>query len=300
MLADPRAQRFADSFVSQWLRLRKVGMFPPDKMIYPDYDKHLEACMTGETRAFFREVLMSGLTLREFLDSDWTMANARLAQYYGLPTNGLQGDDFKRVAVKPDDHRGGLLTQAAILSLTSDGTRHRPVHRGVWVSEAIFGRTPPPPPPNVEPLAPTPSNKPKATIRMQLEAHTTNSTCASCHRQIDPLGFAFDNFDAIGRWRTREQVPGGQGDDPLIDAAGMLPNGLPFKGPDDFKQRLAQDLDRFAEAFVEQLATFALRRVMTIDDAAQIGMIAQASKKDGYRLRTVIENLVLSELFQKR
>lgn len=181
-----------------------------------------------------------------------------------------------------------------LLTLTSTAMA---MHRGVWVSEAIFGRTPPP---NVEPLAPTPSNKPKATIRQQLEAHTTHATCASCHRNIDPLGFAFENFDAIGRWRTREQVTGGKGDDPLIDASGVLPNGLAFNGPDEFKQLLAKDLDRFTEAFVEQLATFALRRVMTIDDAVQIKSIAQASKQAGYRLRTVIENLVLSELFQKR
>ena len=140
------------------------------------------------------------------------------------------------MTLRPEDHRGGLLTQASILSLTSDGTRHRPVHRGVWVSEAIFGRTPPPPPPNVEPLEPTPSNKPKATIRMQLEAHATHATCASCHQKIDPLGFAFDNFDAIGRWRTEEQVAGGKGDDPPVNASGVLPDGRAFKGPDEFKQ----------------------------------------------------------------
>ena len=152
------------------------------------------------------------LSLREFLASDWTMLNPRLAMHYGLPP--LKESGFQKVKLRPEDHRGGLLTQASILSLTSDGTRHRPVHRGVWVSEAIFGRTPPPPPPNVEPLEPTPSNKPKATIRMQLEAHATHATCASCHAKIDPLGFGFDNFDAIGRWRTEEQVIGGQRSEP--------------------------------------------------------------------------------------
>ena len=135
---------------------------------------------------------------------------------------------------------------------------------------------------------------------MQLEAHATHATCASCHQKIDPLGFAFDNFDAIGRWRTSEQVAGGKGDDPPISASGKLPDGRAYHGADEFKHLLVQDIDRFAEAFVEQLATYSLRRVMTIDDAAQIKNIAQASKLDDYRLRTVIENLVLSDLFRKR
>ena len=298
MLGDAKVKRFTNAFPRQWLQLHRVGQFPADSELYPDYDKWLEDSMVLESTLYFDAVFNENLSLREFLISDWTMLNPRLALHYGMPP--LQGTSFQKVKLRPEDHRGGLLTHASVLSLTSDGTRHRPVHRGVWVSEAIFGRTPPPPPPNVEPLAPTPSNKPKATIRQQLEAHTTHATCASCHQKIDPLGFAFDNFDAIGRWRTREQVTGGKGDDPLIDAGSVLPNGLAFKGPDDFKQLLAKDVDRFAEAFVEQLATFALRRVMTIDDAAQIKAIAQASQKDGYRLRTVIENLVLSELFQKR
>ena len=159
---------------------------------------------------------------------------------------------------------------------------------------------PPPPPPNVEPLAPTPSDQPKATIREQLEAHATHATCASCHAKIDPLGFAFDNFNAIGQWRTEENVTGGEGANPPVNAAGKLPNGKAFAGPVEFKQLLAQDLDRFAEAFVEQLATFALRRMMTVDDRTQIKAIAQAAKRDGYKLRTLIEHLVMSDLFVKR
>ena len=226
------------------------------------------------------------------------MMNPRLAMHYGLPRPAASG--FQRMLLRAEDHRGGLLTHASILSLTSDGTRHRPVHRGVWVSEAIFGRTPPPPPPNVEPLAPTPSNQPKATIRLQLEAHATHATCASCHQKIDPLGFAFDNFDAIGRWRTSEQVAGGKGDDPAVNASGKLPDGRAYQSADEFKHLLVQDIDRFAEAFVKQLATYSLRRVMTIDDAAQIKNITQASKRADYKLRTVIENLVLSDLLLKR
>jgi hypothetical protein len=298
MLADPKISRFTESFPKQWLQLHRVGAFTPDAELYPDYDKWLEQSMVLETTGYFGQVFAKNLPLSEFLRSDWTMINGRLAMHYGLPRPAAPG--LQRITLRPEDHRGGLLTQASILSLTSDGTRHRPVHRGVWVSEAIFGRTPPPPPPNVEPLEPTPSNQPKATIRMQLEAHATHAICASCHRKIDPLGFAFDNFDAIGRWRTTEQVAGGQGNDPPVNASGKLPDERSYVGAEEFKHLLAQDTDRFAEAFVEQLATYSLRRVMTIDDAAPIKSVTQASKKDDYKLRTIIENLVLSDLFQKR
>ncbi len=147
MMHDPKVLAFADSFPRQWLQLRRVGMFEPDKRIYPEYDEYLEKSMVGETTAFFREVLEHNLTLREFLDSDWTMLNQRLATHYGI--DGVQGERLQRVPLKPEDHRGGLLTQASVLGLTSDGTRHRPVHRGKWVLESIYGNPPPPPPPNV-------------------------------------------------------------------------------------------------------------------------------------------------------
>ena len=298
MTADPRMARFLETFPQQWLQLHRVGMFPPDPGLYPDYDKWLEKSMVLETQSYFAEVFAKNLPLGDFLKSDWTMVNPRLAKFYNLPPLSRSG--FQRVTLRPEDHRGGLLTQAAILSLTSDGTRHRPVHRGVWVSEAIFGRTPPPPPPNVEPLEPTPNNKPKATIRDQLQAHATHATCAACHAKIDPLGFAFENYDAVGAWRTQERVRSGTGMDPLVDATGMLPNGSKFLGADEFKQLLVADIDRFAEAFIEQLATYALRRVMTVDDKAAIKAIAARSKLDEYRLRAILENLVLSDLFQKR
>lgn len=298
MLSEPKAARFTDAFPRQWLQLHKVGMFPPDMDLYPDYDKWLEQSMALETTGFFNEVFEKNLSLSEFLVSDWTVMNSRLALHYQMPA--LKQAGFQRVALRPQDHRGGILTHASALMLTSDGTRHRPVHRGVWVSEAIFGRTPPSPPPNVEPLEPTPPDRPKATIRQQLEAHATHATCASCHAKIDPLGFAFDNFNAIGQWRTEENVPGGQGANPPVNAVGKLPDGRAYAGPDEFKQLLAQDLDRFAEAFVEKLATYALRRVMTVDDRTHIKAIAVASKKDGYKLRTVIEHFVTSDLFAKR
>jgi hypothetical protein len=298
MLADEKISRFIDSFPQQWLQLHRVGMSAPDQQLFPDYDAWLERSMVLETKTYFESVLRENLSLREFLTSNWTMCNARLARHYGLPIP--EGQGFQKVKLRPEDHRGGLLTQASILSLSSDGTRHRPVHRGVWVSEAIFGRTPPPPPPNVDPLEPTPVNLPKATIRQQLEGHATHAVCASCHRTIDPLGFAFDHYDAVGAWRTEERVSGGKGANPPVNAAGVLPDGRAFSGPEEFKALLAADLDHFAEAFVGQLATFALRRVMTVDDAPQIKAIAEAAKADGYPLQAVLESFVTSELFLQR
>lgn len=299
MLADPRAARFSDSFSRQWLHLKKVGRFPPDKMLYPDYDSHLEQSMIAETKAFFHEVLHGGLTLREFLDSDWSMMNPRLAQFYGLPDIAGTGDEPRRVTLPADSNRGGLLMQAAILSLTSDGARHRPVHRGVWLSEAIFGKSPPPPPANVDPIAPNPVDSPKATLRMKLEAHIKDPNCASCHAKIDPLGLAFENYDAIGRWRTVEKTEGA-GDDPPVNPAGKLPDGRTYETPGDFKQLLLADIDTFNAAFVEKLATYGLRRSMSFDDREALKAIAAAGKAKDYRLRDIVEAFVTSDLFQKR
>lgn len=297
MLADARAERFMRSFATQWLNLRKVGMFPPDREIYPDYDEHLEQSMIGETQAFFAEVLRQGLTLREFIDSDWTMLNPRLARFYGVPD--VIEDRFQRVALKPEFHRGGLLTHASVLSLTSDGTRHRPVHRGAWLSEVFFGKEPPPPPANVEPIEPTPTDAPKATLRMKLEAHKQNPNCASCHKKIDPLGLAFDHYNAIGQWRSHEAVEG-TGDDPPVDASGELPDGRTFANAKQFRQLLMSDLDTFNRVFVEKLAIYGMRRTMTIDDHHELQVIADISRAHDYRVRDLLEAFVLSDLFKRR
>lgn len=298
MMHDPRIERFATAFPREWLQLRRVGMFPPDKKLYPTYDDYLQKSMVGEATAYFRACLDQNLSLREFLDSDWTMCNARLAAHYEIPN--VTDDVFQRVALRPDDHRGGLLTMAAVLSLTSDGTRHRPVHRGKWILESIIGKPPPPPPANVKPIEPTPATGKKVTLRQKLAAHKSDPNCAACHLKIDPLGLAFDNYDAIGRWRTEEVVRDGSGDNPKVDASGELADGRTFNGPADLKKLMVADLDKFNAAFVEKVATFALRRAMTVDDRAALAEIAQQSKASGYKVQTVIEALVLSDLFQKR
>lgn len=298
MLAHPKADRFAESFPRQWLQLDKVGMFPPDSKLYPEYDRYLEQSMVRESTEYFARVMEENLSLREFLSSDWTMLNPRLAMHYEL--DGPAEDRFAKIALPTDADRGGILTHASVLSLTSDGTRHRPVHRGVWVSESIFGKTPPPPPANVDPIEPNPVDSPKATIRMKLDAHKSDANCAACHRKIDPLGLAFDNYDAIGRWRTEERVPNGTGPNPPVDASGVLPDGRAFSGPEEFKQLLLEDIDRFNHTFVEKLATYALRRAMTVDDREALAAIAAESAANEYRIRELVLSLVLSDLFQNR
>ena len=298
MLADPKSAAFGESFPRQWLQLRKVGMFAPDRTLYPEYDEYLEKSMVAETTSFFREVLVRNAGVGEFLDSDWTMLNERLAAHYGIA--GVTGESMRRVALAPEDHRGGLLTQASILSLSSDGTRHRPVQRGVWVLESIINRPPPPPPANV-PALPTPSaNTKKTTVREKLEQHRADLTCAGCHRRIDPLGLAFDNYDAIGRWRMVETVRDGTGGDPSIDASGELIDGRKFADARGLKRLLLDDIDKFADALLEKLATYALRRGVTFRDRAELRKLAEQSKADGYRLATLVESLALSDLFRRR
>jgi len=298
MLADPKAAEFATAFPRQWLQLRRVGMFPPDKVLYPEYDDNLERSMVAETVDFFGDVLKRNASLREFLDSDWTMLNERLAKHYGI--EGVRGDEFRRVSLKPEDHRGGLLTQGAVLSLTSDGTRHRPVHRGVWVLESIVGKPPPPPPANVPALTTPSADAPKTTVRQKLEAHRADANCAACHRRIDPLGIAFDNYDAIGRWRTVEAVHSGKGEDPKLDPSGELYDGRKFDDAKGLKKILLDDTDRFATAFTEKLATYALRRGTTFSDRSDLKSVVERAKANDYQLASLIEGFVTSDLFQKR
>jgi hypothetical protein len=207
---------------------------------------------------------------------------------------------LQRTSLKPDDHRGGLLTQASVLSLTSDGTRHRPVHRGVWVLDAIIGKPAPPPPANVPALSTPAPDQRKTTVREKLEAHRADPNCNACHTKIDPLGIAFDNYDAIGRWRTVETIKDGIGADPKLDPGGTLGDGRHFTGPGELKKILLTDLDKFAAAVTEKLATYALRRGMTFSDREELKRITDAAKAHDYKLASIVGALVTSPLFAKR
>lgn len=298
MLTDSKADRFIDDFARQWLQLHRLGMFVPDKKLYPTYDAWLETSMRGEPVEFFREMFAKNLPIDSFVDSDWTMANARLCDFYGLP--GPKAGGFERVSLKPENHRGGLLTMGAVLGLTSDGTRHRPVHRGVWLSEAILGKTPPPPPANVPAIEPNPPQNPKATLRQKIEAHRNDANCAACHARIDPLGLAWDNYDAIGQWRTHEKVAAGVGKDPVVDPAGVMPDGRAFKDATEFKRLLIEDRDKVARAFIEHLCTYGLRRVLSFDDQDDLSAIQAEAKKKAYGIKDIIRAVALSDLMKKR
>jgi mono/diheme cytochrome c family protein len=298
MLADSRMNRFIDDFSRQWLQLHRVGMFPPDKKLYPGYDRWLEMSLRAEPVEFFREMLVKNLPMDGFLDSDWTMANSRLCDFYGLPEPATSG--FQRVPLKPGDHRGGLLTMGASLGLTSDGTRQRPVHRGVWLSEVILGKTPPPPPANVPAIEPNAPTSAKASLRDKLEAHRSNANCAACHARIDPLGLAWENYDAIGQWRTHENVAAGVGENPLVNPAGLMPDGRAFKDANEFKRLLIEDCDKFVQAFIEHLCTYGLRRVLTVDDQDDLKAIEAEAKQNKYGVRDIVQAVALSELMRKR
>jgi mono/diheme cytochrome c family protein len=298
MLADGKAGRFIEDFSRQWLQLHRVGMFPPDKKLYPTYDAWLETSMRAEPVEFFREMFANNLPIDALIESDWTMANARLCDFYGLPEPKLGG--FQRMSLKPEDRRGGLLTMGAVLGLTSDGTRHRPVHRGVWLSEVVLGKPPPPPPANVPAIEPPTPQSPKATLRQKIEAHRNDANCAACHAKIDPLGLAWDNYDAIGQWRTREKIPAGVGEDPLINASGEMPDGRAFKDATDFKRRLLEDRDKVARAFIEHLCTYALRRAVAFDDQDDLNAIQAEAKKSNYRIQDIVRAVAMSDLVKKR
>jgi hypothetical protein len=298
MLADSKVSRFVDDFARQWLQLHRVGMFPPDKKLYPNYDAWLQESMRHEPVEFFRELFSKNMPIDGFVESDWTIANARLCDFYGLPEPKAGG--FQRVSLKPENRRGGLLTMGAVLGLTSDGTRHRPVHRGVWLSEVVLGKTPPPPPANVPAIEPPTPQSPKATLRQKIEAHRNDANCAACHAKIDPLGLAWDNYDAIGQWRTHEKVPAGVGSDPVIDSSGLLPDGRAFKDATEFKQRLLEDRDKLARAFIDHLCAYALRRALAFDDQDDLKAIQAEAKKGGYRVRDIVRAVAISELMRKR
>ena len=298
LLSDDGINRFIEDFSRQWLQLHKVGMFAPDLRLYRRYDTWLETSLRREPVEFFREIFMNNQSLDQFIDSDWTMVNARISDFYGLTEP--KGAGFQRVSLVPEDKRGGLLTMGAVLGLSSDGTRHRPVHRGVWLSEVIYNRTPPPPPANVDPIEPVPPEGDKITVRQRLQAHATDANCASCHAGIDPLGFAWENYDAVGQWREQEIIRTGIGDNPTVDPSGKMLDGREFQNAAGFKQILMEDRDKFARAFIEHLCTYALRRVLTVDDDEDLAAIEAEAKKGDYRVKNIVRAVALSDLIRKR
>ena len=299
LLAAPQSRRFVRNFAGQWLALRDVGTNSPARGLFPRYDDHLEESMVRESQVFFSEILHNDLSVMNFVKSDFVTINERLARFYGIP--GVKGDDIRRVAVPQGIPRGGVMAQASVLTVTSNGTRTVPVWRGVWVLENILGERIPPPPPNAGEIAQlTPGNQP-TTIRARMEQHRQVAACAACHDKIDPLGFALENFRGDGGWATQEANGWGGSinrNDPVIDASGRLPDGRAFNGVQELQQILLKEEDRFLRCLTEKMVTYALGRAVEFTDREWIEQLVTHIKSNRYTLRSLIHGIVLSPQFR--
>ena len=288
MLADPKSKALVDNFAGQWLQLRNLDRIQPDPDRFPNFNDDLRRDMKRETELFFQSIIREDRSILDFIDAGYTFANARLAKFYGLPE--VDSNQFQRVQLPPDSHRGGVITQAAILTASSFPNRTSPVLRGKWILENILNAPPPPPPPDVPNLDEKAVGS-SASLRQQLEAHRTNPVCNACHASMDPLGFGLENFDAIGRWRTKD------GNFP-IDATGKLPNGKTFDGPEGLKQILLSDKSAFAKCLAEKLLTYALGRGLEDYDQPAIQSIVTQTAASEYRFSALVEAIVSSDPFQ--
>lgn len=290
MLADPRAEALTRNFAGQWLYLRNLDQQRPDIAVFPQFDARLRSAMSRETEMFFSHVLATNRSVLDFIAADYTFLNQRLAEHYGI--GGVRGTAFRRVSLDPAWHRGGLLGQASILTVTSYGNHTSVVKRGKWILDNMLASPPPPPPPDVPALQEKHDGR-LMTAREQLELHRKNPTCASCHVKMDPLGFSLENFDAIGGYRQKDA---GQ----FIDASAVMPDGAQFSGLTGLQQILLTRKDEFTSAFTERLLTYALARGIGAHDMPAVRKIAHSASQDGYRIQTIIKGIAASDPFTLR
>lgn len=292
MLKDPRAARFSKHFVRQWLGMQLLDFFKVDRKAHPRFAASLKEAMQEEPIAFFHEVLRKNHSVLEFLHADFTMANERLARHYGL--ENVSGNAFRRVPLEPQHRRGGLLTQAGLLAMNSDGKDSHPLKRGIWMLERLLNDPPPPPPPAVPEIDLSDPEIAKMTLKQRIENHRNQAACMSCHAKIDPWGIAFENYDAVGKWRTQIQ---GQ----PVDASSILFNKQKLDGMDGLKRFLLEHRqDQFVRAMVHKMTTFALGRPLRFGDRVHIDRITAELRQQGDGLATMIRLIVLSDLFQSR
>jgi hypothetical protein len=288
LLSDPKSSRFVRNFGEQWLQLRNLANFNPDPRRFPEFNEELRRAMYQETLLFLETVAREDRPILDFLHADYTWVNEPLARLYGIP--GVSGKEFRRVKLA-DPVRGGVLTQASVLAVTSNPTRTSPVKRGKWILETILGSPPPPPPPNTPELPETKVTG--QTLKERLQKHRENPSCAVCHEEMDSLGFALENFDPIGKWRIEdEELP--------VDASGTLPGGVTIQGPEDLKRVLLSRADQFATTFTEKLLTYALGRGLSAADRCAVEEILHEAKQQGYRFSSFVIGVVLSEPFRYR
>ena len=291
MLADGRSRALIDNFAEQWLYLRDVEAKEPDPGFFPGFDENLRQAFQRETELFMDSVLREDRGVSELLTADHTFLNERLAKHYGIPH--VYGSHFRRVSLDGTARRG-LLGQGGILTLTSYSTRTSPVLRGKWILENLLASPPPPPPPDIPALAETTDDGAALSMRAAMERHRANPACASCHAQMDPLGFALENFDAVGRWRVRSES------NDAIDASGVLPDGTSFEGPDGMRAALLREPERFVATVTEKLLTYALGRNVESYDMPAVRAIVREAAQNDYRFSSIVLGIVRSTPFQMR
>ena len=290
MLADGRSQALVENFASQWLNLRILDELTPDPKKFPEFNDELRKAMQQETSLFFAEILRKNLPVTQFLDGRFTYVNAPLAKLYGIP--GIEGNQMRRIDLT-GDRRAGVLTQASILTLTSNPDRTSPVKRGKWIMDNILDTPPPPPPPDVPELEIAAKTAPDAPLRKQLEIHRQKATCAICHRQMDALGFGFENFDAIGRWRDSDGKH-------KIDASGQLPGKQSFSSPIELIEILSKREDRFCRSLSRKMLVYALGRGLEFNDRCAVDRIVTASRSKEFRFQELVIAVALSDPFRMR
>ena len=312
MLTDAKSQRFVEDFLGQWLKLRQIAATDPDKKLYPEFSSYLQDSMVGETRGYFRELLDRNLGAEFLVRSNFVMINSVLAKHYGIP--GVTSSKIHKVKLPADCPRGGFLTQAAILKITSNGTTTSPVPRGAMVLERILGQPPEPPPPNITAIEP--DVRGTQTIRQQLQKHRADPACASCHDKMDPPGFALESFDVIGGFRNRyrsigagDPAPRGWIDPflainfklgPTVDPSGVLPDGRSFDGIKKYQEILAADAKGLLRNLAEQFVVYGVGRPLSFGDRPQIDTIVSKTMNKGGGIRTVVHEMIQSDLFQSK
>jgi hypothetical protein len=292
MLADPRSDALVTNFAAQWLYLRDVPTRRPDSFVFQNFDDGLRQAFQRETELFLRSVLLEDRSVLDLLQADYTFLNERLAAHYGIPN--VYGSHFRRVTLPDDSPRRGLLGHGGILMLTSHATRTSPVLRGKWILDNLLGAPPPPPPANVPALRETADGDEPLSLRDAMVRHRANPVCANCHARMDPLGFALENFDAIGRWRSTSESG------TLVDASGALTDGTTFDGVKGLRQVLLERRDQFVSTVTEKLLMYALGRRITHHDAPTVRAVAREASRQGDRFSDIVLGIVESVPFQMR
>ena len=290
MLADSKAEALVSNFVGQWLQLRNLRSSVPDSREFPDFDAQLRQAFQRETELLVESVMREDRSVLDLLNADYTFVNGRLARHYGIPN--VQGDAFRRVRVT-EDARRGLLGHASILTVTSHSNRTSPVRRGKWILENLLGSPPPPPPANVPPLKEEGELAQPQTMRERMEQHRANPVCASCHKAMDPIGFALENFDAVGAWRTRDgRIP--------IDTAGQFVDGSAVEGPVALRAAVLRQPENFVSTLTEKMLIYALGRGIDHRDMPTVRTIVSVAAPQDYRFSALVLGIVRSAPFQKR